>query len=257
MRMVSDESRLHIIFSRSARGSLEQAFALTGRADIAVAPYDDLSFGPIASYDPETRDHWVEEMLGYAGWREISEDSLPVLTASTEMPGPPIVWISPDCAQSVAGFLWWLSHQGDRDCGILEIPKLHALHAEELLPHLEKAQRLAPARRAECLARWARLQAEDAPLRVIGEQGLASAPLDHFDAILLKQAKPEWQPMSLIVGTVLREFHDAGVHQAGDIVLSARLADLAEAGTLEWRGDLSTMRGCELRLPNRSIVPPA
>ena len=248
--MASPQSRLHVIFSRSARGSLEQALVRAGRSDIAVAPHDDLGFGPIARYDAETRDAWVGEVLGYADWGEAVEDSLPVLTASAETRDPPIAWISPDSAQSVAGFLWWLSHQGERDCLVLEVPRLHTLHAEELLAHLDRAKLLPKARRAEWLAAWARLQAEDAPLRVLGADGVpVSVSLDHFDADLLQHATAEWQKMALIVGTVLREFADNGLYQAGDIVLHARLADLAEAGVLEWRGDLSVMRGCEVRLP--------
>jgi len=87
-------------------------------------------------------------------------------------------------------------------------------------------------------------------LRVLGADGaLTSVPLDHFDADLLRHATAEWQKMALIVGTVLREFADNGLYQAGDIVLHARLADLAEAGVLEWRGDLDHMTACELRLP--------
>ncbi|MEP9358290.1 DUF3658 domain-containing protein [Sphingomonas sp. KR3-1] len=247
--MTSGESRLHVVFSRSARGSLEQAFAMAGRPDIAVAPHDDFSFGPIASADAETRDQWVEEALGYPGWGEVFQDSLPVLAASAEASAPPIVWISPDSTQSVAGFLWWLSHQGDRDCLVVDVRHLHGLHAGELRGYLDKAQPLPAARRAQCLAAWARLRAEDAPLRVLGAQGLVSAPLDHFDATLLNHATPEWRTMASIVGTVLREFHDAGVHQVGDLVLGARLADLAEAGVLEWRGELDHMTGCEVRQP--------
>ncbi len=247
--MASDESRLHVLFNRSARGSLKQALALVGRADIAVAPYDDFSFGPIASDDAEMRGRWTEEMLGYSGWEENLEDSLPVLTASAEARVPPIAWIAPDDARCVAGFLWWLSHQGDRDCLVLEVPNLSLLGPEELLAYLDKAQPLTAEKRAEWLAVWARLKAENAPLRVLSDQGLISAPIEYFDAALLNHATPEWQPMSLIVATVLTEFHDSGRYQAGDLVLVARLATLAEAGTLEWRGDPSVMPGCSLRLP--------
>lgn len=247
--MASPDSQLHVIFSRSARGSLEQALALAGRTDVAVAPYDDLSLGPIARYDALARDVWVEEALGYRGWRKTVEDSLPVLAASSQSPTPPIVWISPDNAQSVAGFLWWLSYQGERDCLVLEAPRLHTLHAEELLEHLDRMEPLPATRRTEWLASWARLQAEDAPLRVLDTEGaLVSAPLDHFDARLLKHATGEWQKMALIVGTALGEFAESGRYQASDMVLHARLAGLAEAGTLEWRGDLGVMWGCEVRL---------
>lgn len=247
--MASDESRLHVLFNRSARGSLEQALALAGSTDIAVAPYDYFSFGPIDTDDAEARDRWVEEVLGYSGWREALEDSLPVLTASAEARMPPIAWVSPNDARCVAGFLWWLSHQGDRDCLVLEVPNLSLLHPEELLAYLDKAQPLTAERRAEWLAIWAQLQAENAPLRVLSDQGLVSAPIDYFDAELLRNATPEWRRMALIVAYVLGEFHDTGRYQTCDLVLAARLATLAEDGELEWRGDLYTMRECSLRLP--------
>lgn len=192
----------------------------------------------------------MEEALGYAGWGKTVEGSLPVLAASAAACAPPIVWISPDSAQSVAGFLWWLSHQGERDCLVLEVPRLHALRAEEPLEYLDRAQPLPSERRGEWLTTWGRLRAEDAPLRVLGADGaMISAPLDHFDADLLKHATAEWQKMTHIVGMQLRAFTDSGHYQAGDIVLHARLADLAGAGALEWRGDLALMRACEVRLP--------
>lgn len=229
---------------------------MAGRADIAVAPYDDFSFGPIASDDAKTRDRWVEETLGYSGWGEVFEDSLPVLAASAQAATPPIAWISPDSAQSVSGFLWWLSHQGDRECLVLEIPRLHVLGSEALLEYLDEAQPLPPARRSEQLAAWDRLKAENTPLRVLDARGtLVSAPLDHFDAALLGLVTAEWTPMAYILGTQLCAFADSGSYQAGDIVLHARLADLAEAGALEWRGDLTQMRGCEVRLPSPRLRP--
>lgn len=247
--MTSAQPRLHVVFNRSARGSLEQALALAGSADIAVAPYDDFSFGPIDSDDAGARDRWTEAMLGYSGWERTLEDSLPVLTASAEACMPPIAWIAPDDARNISGFLWWLSHQGGRDCLVLEVPNLPLLHADQLLAYLDKARPLTAEKRAEWLAVWARLKAENAPLRVLSDQGLVSAPIDYFDAALLNHATPEWQPMSLIVATVLTEFHDSGRYQAGDLVLAARLATLAGAGILEWHGDLSVMPGCSLRLP--------
>ncbi len=39
------------------------------------------------------------------------------------------------------------------------------------------------------------------------------------------------------------------LHQASDIPLAGRARVLAETGALEWRGDLSSLRTYEARLP--------
>ncbi|PHQ61615.1 MAG: hypothetical protein COC10_11790 [Sphingobium sp.] len=108
--MTSENSQLHVVFGRSAAGTLQQALEVAGREGIVVAPYDDFSFGPIDRDDANARAQWVENELGYSDWQKIFEDSLPVLSASMEASKPPIAWISPDSAHSAAGFLWWLSH---------------------------------------------------------------------------------------------------------------------------------------------------
>ena len=55
--------------------------------------------------------------------------------------------------------------------------------------------------------------------------------------------------MARIVGEALASFLEDGTHQTGDLVLYGRACVLAESGSLEWRGDLSSMQACELRLP--------
>jgi len=174
---------------------------------------------------------------------------LPVLSASMEASKPPIAWISPDSAHSAAGFLWWLSHMADKECQILDVPRLSLLDPESMTEYLDKAEPLSAERRARSLGLWLQLQAENAPLRILGDAGLMSAPLEHFDAALFKHATLEWQKMARIVAGVLGDFFLNGIYQTSDLVLGARLADLAEAGILEWRGDLGHMAGCEMRLP--------
>ena len=228
---------------------MQKALEVAGREGVVVAPFDDFSFGPIDKDDAGARAQWVEDALGYSGWQNVFEDSLPVLSASREASKPPIAWVSPDSAQSAAGFLWWLSHMADNECQILDVPRLSLLHPESMTEYLDKAEPLSAGRRARSLDLWTQLQAENAPLRVLGDDGLMSAPLEHFDAVLLEHATPEWQKMTKIVAGVLRNFSLEGIYQTGDLVLAARLADLAEAGILEWRGDIGRMAACEMRLP--------
>jgi hypothetical protein len=247
--MALGNPQLHVVFGRSAAGTLQQALEVANREGIVVAPYDDFTFGPIDKDDGEARAQWVESELGYEGWQEIFEDSLPVLSASTEVGEPPVAWISPDSAHSVAGFLWWLSHMGGRECLVLDVPRLSLLGPGAMSEYLDKAKPLSVARRASSVALWEQLQVENAPLRVLGEDGLMSAPIEYFDTALLGHLTPEWQKMARIVGSALYDFAENGVYQTGDLVLASRLTDLAEAGTLEWRGDLGNMARCEMRLP--------
>jgi hypothetical protein len=246
--MTLGNPQLHVVFGRSAAGTLQQALEIAGRKGTVVAPYDDFSFGPIGKDDAEARAQWVESALGYEGWQEIFEDSLPVLTASTEGDEPPIAWISPDSAHSVAGFLWWLSHMKGGECLVLDVPRLSLLDPDAMSKYLDQAEPLSAARRASSLALWRQLQAENAPLRVLGENGLMSAPIEYFDTALLGHVTSEWQKMARIVGSAIYDFAEIGVYQTGDLVLASRLADLAEAGKLEWRGDLGNMARCEMRL---------
>ena len=247
--MTSGNPQLHVAFGRSAAGTLQQALEIVGREGTVVAPYDDFSFGPIDTDDADARARWVEKELGYSNWQEVFEDSLPVLNASMEADKPPIAWISPDSTRSVTGFLWWLSHMEGRECLVLEVPRLSLLGPDKMCEYLDRAESLTTARRASSLALWARLQAENAALRVLSENGLKSAPIEYFDPALLEYITPEWQKMARIVGGALCDFSETGVFQTSDLVLAARLANLAEAEILEWRGDLGHMTRCEMRLP--------
>jgi hypothetical protein len=106
---------------------------------------------------------------------------------------------------------------------------------------------------SECRFRteaWRVLASENAPLRIIRDGRLASAPLTFFDDLILGIASHEWQPMALIVGAAMCDSVDQeGLYQVGDFLLASRARTLAKSGALEWRGDLSVMRGCEIRLP--------
>jgi hypothetical protein len=162
------------------------------------------------------------------------------------------LWVSRDAAPDQAGFLWWLSHAADLEVSIAEASCLGILGVAEMLDLLDTAIPLSSERRLSCLAQWQQLKAENAPLRVIEAGKLVSAPLTYFDAQLVGHATVHWQKMAMIVGMTLSDFADTEVYQTGDLVLGARLADLAEEGVLEWRGDLASMHHCELRLPQSS-----
>lgn len=246
------EPRLQVMFSPSAAGTLKQALVLADRPDEVLCLSDNFSFGPIAMDDAQARVRWVEEELGYTGWHDFTDKSAAFLAAFEAPPAQVTAWLSRRETMTYAGFLWWLSRVGNIPVSIIEVAELSIANAKNLIKFLDQAAPLSMENRTLYQSRWKQLKIEDAPLRVIRGEELVSAQISHFDESLLSHTTHEWQKMARIVAVSLVEFCDAGVYQTDDLVLGARLAYLAEEGKLEWRGDLSRMRHCELRLSANS-----
>ena len=261
---------LHILFSESAVASLRQALAETGMADGVVSQPDDFGFGPINPSDPATRKAWVEAQLGYLGPWPVEE--MEQFWASARTPDARrVVWFSRREARAFAGFLEWLWRAGDLPCDIIDLtdvmvtprdrdgraqpPRpaiLPLMPAWQILESrvLRRAAPLSWDARGKFRRRWAELRAENAPLRVVEDGDLVSAPITQFDELLLSAASHEWRRMAWLVGFALGASLDSQLYQTGDLVLFSRVRALADSGRLEWRGDL---RGeptkCEVRLP--------
>ena len=260
---------LHALFGPSAAGSLRQALALARRQDQVACLYDDLAFGPINPADAAARIEWVEKELGYTEWDDVTAATEPFIGASLSRDVRPVAWFSRRDAHHYAGFLWWLWRLGDAACDIIDVTELAvAYHGKDgkprparlavspslLLPHhmsdlLDRAVPLDAAKRRQYRDLWQRLMNENAPLRVIGEGGLVSAPITQFDSLILSCATPAWLKMARVVGDALARSWEGDLHQTSDLVLEARARALAEAGALDWRGDLSSMHACEIRRP--------
>jgi hypothetical protein len=241
-------TRLHITFGNSAAATLRQALRQAGRNDEVAYLQDNFSFGPIAAPDPNVRARWVEYELGYSGWEFVIGATEPFLEETRVVDVPRVAWTSIRETSSYAGFLWWLSRVGDAPCSVVTVPAPGLLTADQMIALLGSEVVLGPGERARHQNRWQQLERENAPLRVIEGEELVSAQIDYFDPMLLSFATSNWQKMALIVGKALGEFYN-GPYQTGDLVLAARLRALADDGQLEWRGDLSEIRACELRLP--------
>jgi len=265
---------LHIVFSPSAAADLREALRQTGRDDEVVAMFDDLSFGPIAPGDPATRARWIEDELGYEGWEEVGAEMDAFWTRTLEHRGRRVAWPSRRSANDYAGYLELLWRLGDAPCEIVDMTDAVVAPSQDdddeievapprpviclsLLPawrivscgFLDRAKPLDDAARDAYHSQWGRLREENAPLRVIENGTLVSAPLTYFDERLLSGAQPMWRKAARVVAEAMMVDHDDELHQVGDLVLGARLADLAEAGRLEWRGYLPQMRFYEVRLP--------
>lgn len=111
------------------------------------------------------------------------------------------------------------------------------------------------------MARWARLRRENAPLRIVRDGTLVSAPLTHFDEALKGFATREWELLIKLVARVLGHL-DAGSDQPGQgcsyELLFARILALGQAGALEVTGPGPGMRDFKVRRPadGYGMVPP-
>jgi hypothetical protein len=85
-------------------------------------------------------------------------------------------------------------------------------------------------------------------LRLAGPTGLTSAPIEHFDQLLVEQATSDWRKMAYIVGSAMGRSMDDYI-QVGDTFLLGRAVALVEAGRLVAEGNPWDMRSCRVRLP--------
>lgn len=253
------ENIQHIIFSMSAGGSLVAALKLAGKSDGVLKYPDDLSYGPIADARPDTCLQFVEDILGYAWDDDLSDLTRSFWQQALDTSHNRIVWLSRRSAMEYCGFLKWLTRNGQAsfllvDLTDVKIPDPNApatllpVGCTARVPAAQIAKNALwslakvpdPADLASWIALWSQLRAENAPLRIITDDGLVSAPLDHFDADLLSHIGSEWTRANRVVGETMAALHaqQLGGAQCNDLVLFARLRNLVEQGALDSRGDI-------------------
>ena len=90
------------------------------------------------------------------------------------------------------------------------------------------------------------MRRENAPFRVVTQEGLVSAPVEHFDGALLTQMDSDWRNVNRVIGDTMGLRFEP-YWQVGDLMLKARLVALAESGKVELSGD-PLERGTKVRL---------
>jgi hypothetical protein len=253
---------VHVVFSCSAAGSLKLALELLQRDERVVYVDDDLSTGPIDPPSPALRAEWIADKLGY-DHLEICERADAVWAEAASEEASPIVWFSRRWAPEYAGFLEFVWRRQDLPMKIVDVADLEltrdgrptptaslafaGVHHETIVAHRlrEQAQELTATARAAARATWKALRHENAALRVMSPAGLISAPLDHYDAMILSLVGEEWVRGARLVGQLLGSLHP----QTSDFLLWARICDLVDGRALEGRGELESYRDSWVRKP--------
>lgn len=265
------ESVLHVTFGESAYGALRLALVKAGRHEEVISLTDALNFGPIDSPDLQKRFAWVEKEFGFEAHDGVDEAIRVFWKKFHSDKRHKVLWTSRRSALEYCGFLECLWQLGDTPCSFIDLTDVKVVTRDQegnlrppapaiCLPYLgeetiirngilDMAQPLSVEDRQRYHAIWKQLRTENAPFRVIGEEGIASAPITYFDGAVLSWVKGEWQKSARVIGEVMGEAWSSNYIQVGDWVYFSRLQKLAEAGVVESRGDMSKMRFSEVRLP--------
>ncbi len=264
------EPTLHIAFTDSGAGSLRSALASSKSQDEVITLTDAPNFGPVEYSDPAVRERWMEEVLGLGGYDWVIECSVTFWSRVLTDTRPKVLWTSRRSAMEYCGFLECLWRLKDTPCSVVDLtnvkvryprrdgtlspPKLAVslatvpaeIFQEQGLLNLH--EEITPDVRAHYHNLWNRLRKENAPFRVVGATGIASAPINYFDDFLVSCVSSDWQKSARVVGEALGRETDTEYWQVGDLVLFSRLQVLAKEGKIESRGDMANMQASELRL---------
>ena len=263
---MTSEPLLHITFGMYSDNPLREALKLAGRPGSVVRLWDDLSLGPIDPPEPAARWNWAKEELGlYAHHRHMFAEKNNAWNAALSIPGRRIAWVARQMAYEYCGFLEWLRRLGNAPCEIVdlhdvtfdwhmrdgtveraEVPSLGHIHPEHIRDNAfwDLARPLSAQERQEYLALWGKLRAENAPLRVLNGGALVSAPITHYDDVILGHAGPR---LLKVAWVIRRPKEPDPAYEACKYVLHGRLNKLVQAGVLEAKGNTAQMRYSEVR----------
>ena len=225
-----------------------------------------MSVGPIDPSDPDARRRWARENLRDDDASDWDEPEAP-WTEATAPDVHPIVWVCLSNAAEHASFLAFTSRMAGRPFDIVDATGLGISTVGGVSPIWS----LGLLRRRDCRVRslreapsgrtrgspaaseaWSQLQRENAPLRVVRDGQLVSAPLEHFDPVLTELATPDWELVVRLIGRALHHLNtevDPPGQGTGSEFLFARVLALGEAGILEVTGSGPGMREFEVRRP--------
>lgn len=268
------KTTLHIVFTLSAAVDLREGLAIAGRDEEVIGLPDDWSQGPINSTDLDARLEVVEDLLEI----EIDDDDRASIETfwrkALDSTRQRIVWFSQWSTMEYCGFLEWLRRNDNTNFELADL-------TDQSIPDTRTPGIFYPVQcvslvRGELFAKyalwdsaaapdqqslsswtklWKQLRTDNAPLRVMTPDGLASAPIDYFDGHLLKHATHGWRFDRYLVGHAMSDmayesFRPRGIFQCGDLVLFTRVRALVEQGALEGLGD-PYERDFKVRLPSR------
>ena len=257
---------LHVSFNMSSAHCIRQALQSAGYAANVLGFMDDLSFGPIDASTSPARTMWVGDVVGFE-WSEVVQDAAAFWREVRSNDASLVAWVNRRDSAEYCGLLEFIDVVGQKPFSMIDATDIEFTSRQEqnylartlgIVPPeqmvragLPDRARTAEVDEIESYRRvWTRLKAENAPLRIVAQGRLISAPIDHFDDWLVRYSTDEWQKGTRIVGQAMWEiFSTQESPHVSDIWLWGRVCALADEGVLETVGDTSEMRGTMVRRP--------
>lgn len=240
---------LHVAPYDSAGGGLREALRRAGSPQDVLSFTDDLSHGPIAWSTSRERAAWWSHIHEPRLEEDLEAFWLHLETAKRRL----VVWFGRHSASELAFFLALADRLGDRSYDIVDVTLLAGavgmMPTDQLVAQIETARPISRREASDAGRLWQHLRTQNAAFRIVTPTGLASAPIDHFDASILEQSATEWRSAAYVIGSTMA-YNCEPYMQVGDIMLLARLAALVEQGKLLADGDPWDMRACRVRLPD-------
>ena len=248
----------HITFGIGGDEALRAALKKAARHERVVPLWDDFSLGPIDPPDPAARWEWAKRELGlFPHSRRLFTKQNNAWDAALSSGTRKVAWVARRWAHEYCGFLEWLWRLGDQPCDVVDLHEvvvdrhhrdatgeryspsgLGSLFAEEIYDNAlwDLARPLSPERRRYYHSVWRKLRTENAAFRVWENGELVSAPITHYDGIILGHAGPRLHKVAWVIRGP-KEPDPA--YDACEYVFHGRLHKLVEAGLLEAYGDIS------------------
>lgn len=256
---------IHVTCGVSRAETIGQALRSQGCEARVIALPGQLNYGPIDPPDPDLRQAWIRTVLRCDPRDDRREPEEPWDEATSSL-AQPVYWVCLTDAAEHACFLEFAFRMRGRPFTLVDatgldfvtrdgVPRpwsLGIMRREDIVTS-GLLQKRRPFTHAECeaaAAEWARLRREDAPLRVVRDGRLVSAPLTVFDAALTAQAAADWEVAAKLVGRTLTHLSVTAPppgQGVSDIVLFGRVLALGEYGALHVRGPGPGMRDVEVR----------
>lgn len=257
---------LHIAPGDSAGGALRAAIREAGRNDEVLAFRDDLSCGPINSDHPASRAQWWSFFYDAAESEQTFREFWDrVATTSDRL----VVWFGRHSASELAFFHAFVDRLGPRPYEIIDVagfkfpmvrregsPGLSVptkavgmISVANLQSFLGSERAMSEASSSQYVEHWRTLKAQNAHFRIVSANGLISAPLEHFDHLLIERATDQWTGVFHVIGKTIGYISEPYL-QVGDLMLLARITALIEQEKLLADGDAADPRNCRIRLPD-------
>jgi hypothetical protein len=243
-----DNPYLHVVFGSSPAGILRRALYELDQQDKVLDILDVLNVGPISTDNPAVRGEWLNSELGEYDWRAFLRKDAKLPMKSIQHKSRLIAWYAPNRADSYAGFQWWLSQIDKKAVFIMSVPDLHFQGTDAMESLVGQEIELSVQQRGRHQAEWRALKNENAPLRIVQDGSLVSAPIDYFDKLILEFVSSEWRTAMRVVGDACHTISIETGHFIGDLFTFSRLRALSRSGVVEWYGDISDRCGSKVRL---------